>query len=386
MNLKLEKIKKKNLIDYSAFSEYIKNKNGKIIFTQGFRNTVKLTSTKKLTHNEEFERRIQYHSIVKNFNETFHIKPKHKNNSIDYKSKSSNLFFPNTFKNKNILFKNRTMINFYKNKKVNKKPFRIRSSINYKNDDMHSFSNIKNIDRNNNINNIDYKEIYEQFQKIKNIINNDDSSSINNDDNKLKNKINKNNSVIISNIGNINYNNYNYDYCKNNEKVRFIKKIKNINQKKNLIKLEKNNEMKKLYKNFSFHTKSNNNKNYISLKSNNKNNSSSSINFIKPENYILKIKNYKVHKNKFKTLQDDAKVNLDIFREYDFNPSKAFLELKDNYNFIEHNNLESNSQAVRTRYIMKLRNAFNRNAGIKFQRSSKPSQRRIKNFIRHNIL
>ena len=162
--------------------------------------------------------------------------------------------------------------------------------------------------------------------------------------------------------------------------------IININQKKNLIKLEKNNEMKKLYKNFSFHTKSNNNKNYISLKSNNKNNSSSSINFIKPENYILKMKTNKTHKNKFKTLEDDTKVNLDIFREYDFNPSKAFLELKDNYNFIEHNNLESNSQAVRTRYIMKLRNAFNRNAGIKFQRSSKPSQRRIKNFIRHNIL
>ena len=65
MNLKLEKIKKKrNLIDYSAFSEYIKNKNGKIIFTQGFRNTVKITSNKKLNHNEEFERKVQYLSII----------------------------------------------------------------------------------------------------------------------------------------------------------------------------------------------------------------------------------------------------------------------------------------------------------------------------------
>ena len=386
MNLKLEKIKKKrNLIDYSAFSEYIKNKNGKIIFTQGFRNTVKITSNKKLNHNEEFERKVQYLSIIKNFNETFHIKPKQKNNSIDYKSKSSKLFFPNTLKNKNILFKNKTMINFYKNKKINKNPFRIRSCINYENSDIHTSSNIKNIEKNNYYNDINYKEIYEQFEKIKNIINNDDNSSINNDNKKLRNNLIKNKSVIISNIDNINYNNNNYP--QKYEKIRFIKKIKNINQKKNLIKLEKNKEMKSLYKKISFNTdKNNNNKNYISLRTNKKNNSLSSINIINPENYILKMKMNKTHKNKFRTLEDDAKVNVDIFREYDFNPSKAFLELKDNYKFIEHNNFESNSQVIRTRYIMKLRNAFNKNTGIKFQRNTKPSEKRIQNFIRHNIL
>ena len=386
MNLKLEKIKKKrNLIDYSAFSEYIKNKNGKIIFTQGFRNTVKITSNKKLNHNEEFERKVQYLSIIKNFNETFHIKPKQKNNSIDYKSKSSKLFFPNTLKNKNILFKNKTMINFYKNKKINKNPFRIRSCINYENSDIHTSSNIKNIEKNNYYNDINYKEIYEQFEKIKNIINNDDNSSINNDNKKLRNNLIKNKSVIISNIDNINYNNNNYP--KKYEKIRFIKKIKNINQKKNLIKLEKNKEMKSLYKKISFNTdKNNNNKNYISLRTNKKNNNLSSINIINPENYILKMKMNKTHKNKFRTLEDDAKVNVDIFREYDFNPSKAFLELKDNYKFIEHNNFESNSQVIRTRYIMKLRNAFNKNTGIKFQRNTKPSEKRIQNFIRHNIL
>ena len=277
------------------------------------------------------------------------------------------------------------MINFYKNKTINKNPYRIRSCINYENSDIHTSSNIKNIEKNNYYNDINYKEIYEQFEKIKNIINNDDNSSINNDNKKLRNNLIKNKSVIISNIDNINYNNNNYP--QKYEKIRFIKKIKNINQKKNLIKLEKNKEMKSLYKKISFNTdKNNNNKNYISLRTNKKNNSLSSINIINPENYILKMKMNKTHKNKFRTLEDDAKVNVDIFREYDFNPSKAFLELKDNYKFIEHNNFESNSQVIRTRYIMKLRNAFNKNTGIKFQRNTKPSEKRIQNFIRHNIL
>ena len=171
MNLKLEKIKRKKLIDYNTFSDFIKFKNGKIVFTQGLRNIVKINLNKKLTHNEEFERKIRLLSIIKNFNDTFHIKSDNKFNN-DYKSMTSRLFFPK--KKINNIYKNISLINFYKNKKIMKNSIRVKSSNNFRNENICNSMNsdCKLIKRKNIDNEKKYKELYKQFQKIKNLINN----------------------------------------------------------------------------------------------------------------------------------------------------------------------------------------------------------------------
>ena len=362
MNLKLEKIKRKKLIDYSAFSGYIRNINGQLIFKQGIRNVVKLTSNKKLSHNEEFERKIQFLSIVRHFNDAFHIKSNH-NNNINCKPKTCRLFFPSSNQNNNIIQKNRTMIDFYKYKTIMKNPFRIKSCINKNRcSSMNSMSRLskrKKLD-----NEKKYKEIYEQFQKIKKLINKD-NSSINNDNGQSKPKLIKNKSA---------YNLIN-DYYQNkidNDNVRLIKNIQN----KNMIKLEKDKE---LFKQISFYS----NRSCITRYNNYQSNKNNSIIYANEESknkdYISKVK------NKFKTVEDESNIDFKIFKEYDFNPSKTFIELKEYYNFIECNNSKNNNQTVRYKYLMKLRNVFNKNQGMKILRNIVPSEKRIKIIKRHLI-
>lgn len=380
MNLKLEKIKRKEkLIDYSTISDYIKKKNGNIIVAQGVRNVVKIYSNKKINQNEEMERRIHFLSIVKNFNETFHIKPKHHNNSIYCKSYSSEIFFQNCLKKKNNnLFKNKTMNNFYKKKEIKKKPFNFKTFIKYNNDKKCQpiNSNYKLIKRKQLLNEMKYKEIFEQFQKIKDIVHKNDVSSINNDE-QIKDILIKDKSIgKISNID-----------SKIKDKIRFIKRIKNINKNKSMINLKKNKELHSFFKNFSDNIDNSNiNQNYISK--NVKNFSiSSSIKDFNNDSYLSKLKLKQIYNNKNKSLEDDTTINSDFFKDYDFNPSKAFLELKDNYKFIEENNLESKFQIMRAKYLMRLRNAFNRNKGMKLQRNFILSAKRIKNIkMRSNIM
>ena len=100
MNLKLEKIKRKKLIDYSTLSDYMKNKNGKIIFIQGIRKLSKLNTIKKFSHDEAYERKIEFNNIIKKFNETFHIKPTKKIIRKDNKSATSRILLQNYLKNK----------------------------------------------------------------------------------------------------------------------------------------------------------------------------------------------------------------------------------------------------------------------------------------------
>lgn len=363
MNLKLEKIKRKKLIDYSAFSGYIRSINGQLIFKQGIRNVIKLTSNKKLSHNEEFERKIQFLAIIRHFNNAFH-KKSNQNNSIDCKPKTCRIFFPSSNQSNNIIHKNRTMIDFYKNKKIMKNPFRIKSCINSSN--KNRCSSMNSICRLNKRKKLDnekkYKEIYEQFQKIKKLINKE-NSSINNDNGQSKSKLIKNKSA---------YNLINGYSQNKNDNVRLIKNSPN----KNKIKLEKNKE---LFKQISFYS----NKSCFNRYKNYESNKNNSISYVNEENknkdYISKAK------NKFKTIEDKSNIDLKIFKEYDFNPSKTFIELKDYYNFIECNNSKNNHQTVRYKYLMKLRNVFNKNQGMKLLRDIIPSEKRIKIIKRHLI-
>ena len=377
MNLKLEKIKRKYLIDYNTFSEYIKKKNGKIIFSQGFRNTVKLNSNKKLSYNEKFERKFQFNSIIKNFNDEFHKKRKNKINkniSIDNKSTTSRIFFPKEkINNYNMLFKNKTTNNFHKTKKIVKKPIRIKSCIYYRNKDLSSFvssyinsSKKEEIELNNKIN---YKEIYSEFQRIKNMINNISNSNNKNEMEKNDTLNKSKSSTVISNI--------------DKGKLRFIKKIKNINQKKNkfIFLTSKENVLfnKYLNRTNNYSSKININKNYNEQL--NKKYEISSIKDSVAKNYIFMLKNKKAKKNKFSTLEDESKIDLNIFKDYDFNPSKAYYDLKDKFKFFEEDN--SNLDSIRINYMWKIRNLLNKNPGIKLKKDFRLSERRISSLKRH---
>ena len=79
MNLQLIKIKKHNAFDYNLLSEFMIKKNGKLIFNAGFGNTGSGggDSNKKEQINlmQKFERKFQMQSILKSYNEAFHIRP-----------------------------------------------------------------------------------------------------------------------------------------------------------------------------------------------------------------------------------------------------------------------------------------------------------------------
>ena len=70
MNLQLIKIKKQNAFDYNLLSDFMKKKNGKLIFTAGFGNAGKIsdnTKKGKLNLMQKFERKFQFHSIMIHF-------------------------------------------------------------------------------------------------------------------------------------------------------------------------------------------------------------------------------------------------------------------------------------------------------------------------------
>ena len=374
MNLKLEKIKRRSLVDYSTFSDFIKKKNGKIVFTQGLRNISKLNINKKPNHLEEYERKLQFLLVLRNFNEIFHIKNDLKNNTIDNKAISARSFFPkNYFRNHNIL-QNKTINSFNKYIYNKKKSFSIKSNKSYKNNNMKpiKINRDKIYDLKKEINNkLNNKEIYEEFKKIIKFINNDDDNEdikkkkIKIYDQLIKNK--SDNNILI-------YPKNNYD----NGKKKIYKKIKSMkNESINRIynnkftKLENNKEDSKDLR-FNNHILSSTSR----LKSNSSFYNTSierklSLNSIKKNYSKLKIDNR--FKNNINTIEDGS----DIFKVYDFDPDKTFLELKKNFNFIEDYNYENNSQNLRNKYIMKIRKILNKNSGIKFHNDLTQSKRRI---------
>ena len=87
MNLQLIKIKRQNAFDYNLLSEFMVKKNGKLIFNRGFGNIGGGDNNQKgqLNLMQKFERKFQMQSILKSYNDAFHLHPKylmknHKNN------------------------------------------------------------------------------------------------------------------------------------------------------------------------------------------------------------------------------------------------------------------------------------------------------------------
>ena len=368
MNLKLEKIKRKKLIDYSTLSDYMKNKNGKIIFIQGIRKLSKLNTIKKFSHDEAYERKIEFNNIIKKFNETFHIKPTKKIIRKDNKSATSRILLQNYFKNK-------TVKNFKNFQKIKKDSINVKRYINNNYIDRAKANSSYKISKkfNDIYNKGLYKDLYDEFQKIKNIIDNDKTKINNDKEIKLKNKLIKNRSDTQASISE-------YIYDDGKDKKTFIYKIKNINHNKSMIRLKKSKYLHK----FSFYSQKNKiNNSYIDdLKKNNIIPTSNKDTIAKA--YILKLKEKK--NNKFKTLEDECKIDFKIFKEYDFNPSRTFYELKENYKFIEDNKNDSLNPTNRYRYIMNLRNMLNKDPGIKLKRDFILSAKRVKKMKNHNFI
>lgn len=161
MNLQLIKIKKNNVFDYNSLSEFMVNRNGKLMFNVGFGYTGEAGKIiKKDDDNlyQKFERKFQVKSILKSYKETFHLRKKSKNNI------SGNLTLPHM--NKRRLTPN---INLAKN---NSKKIKTRNNLNSGTSDRFfdlksaTFllgKNSQNIESDkNNENLIDYKNYFSQ--------------------------------------------------------------------------------------------------------------------------------------------------------------------------------------------------------------------------------
>ena len=271
MNLKLTKIKKNKLVDYSQFSELIKNKNGKIIFKFGIRNVPRITASKKLVNNEIFERRFQFLILFKNFSNLFPQYKSLKNNLQDFSIKKQKIVSRNTPPEIKILKKaqnshksNYAKTSFYNKKELSKKDIKIEKRH-------------KRLSR----------ELIKEFEKIKNDLYINDKPK----------KFNLINSFENSDINNSNlvHNSFIQD-----EKFPFLSKFKQV--KKNLIKITKN----KVNQNYSSNKSNIINKKNSSLIQYVRNTGLNEDKFIEEYKKIDFSRAYFIYKRKYNFFEDDS--------------------------------------------------------------------------------
>jgi hypothetical protein len=171
MNLHLSKIKRQNAFDYSTLSEFMKKKNGKLIFTAGFGNADIVDKNQNARFNlmEKYERHFHFQSIIKSYNEAFHIQRKKPNKKKQITRQS--LYLPQINNSIKSFYKklnqSYTCNHFYKNNNILKNSSEIKNSINSVNskntNNFHkSYSNdpYRNIFENENDNSIDYTNYF----------------------------------------------------------------------------------------------------------------------------------------------------------------------------------------------------------------------------------
>ena len=326
MNLQLIKIKKQNAFDYNLLSDFMKKKNGKLIFTAGFGNAGKIsdnTTKDKLNLMQKFERKFQFHSIIKSYNDTFHIHPKSEKNYIsdDNQKTYNELLFPQISKIKDS--KNLKYININKNIRQNQFNRNILRNVSMKYN-----ANIS-INGNNN---------YLLIRKY-----NDNTFPDNNDDSVDYN------SYFYNTINSFPYgnNNYNEKECNKNNGKGTLSSINFFN----------NSNSKKLIRNIS------------------------------QDCIYLFGQNKIIYKNKKKRNGDKNKIEIQKtpFIDYnkEFSPSKTKYRLRKNYKFYKDENKHfENFSEMKQDYIMKIRKMFEKNKKIKYQREYLPSHNIVKTMIR----
>ena len=328
MNLQLIKIKKQNAFDYNLLSDFMKKKNGKLIFTAGFGNAGKIsdnTKKGKLNLMQKFERKFQFHSIIKSYNDAFHIHPKSEKNYIsdDNQKTYNELLFPQISLIKDS--KNLKYININKNIRQNQFNRNIirNASIKYN-------SNIS-INRNNN---------YSLNRKF-----NDNTFPDNNDDSVDYN------CYFYNTINSFQYGNNNY-----------TEKECNKNNGKNTLS---------------------------SINFFNKSNSKKIIRNISQDCIYLFGQNKIIFKNKRNRNLDKNKIQIQKtpFIDYnkEFSSSKTKYRLRKNCDFYKDENKHfENFSEKKQDFIMKIRKLFEKNKKIKYQHEYLPSHNVVKTMIRKN--
>ena len=322
MNLQLIKIKRQNAFDYSLLSEFMKKKNGKLIFTAGFGNAGKIrdnTQNVRLNIMQKFERNFQIKSIIKSYNEAFHIHPKTPGtiwtpeNILKMNNKG------NLAKIKEKLKLNSTFNKFSKNKNLFKSAsmfFKPNISTSGKNTS--SFFNNYYDNKNFDDNSVDYNHY---FYNTIDIFPQGNKSSLDKDVN------NFNKAASTTN-------------CFSNSKNR--KLFRNISQ--DCIYLFGQNKI--IYKNKN--VRSRNNINALGQKS-------------------------EIGKTPF----------IDYSNE--FNPYKTKYKLKKNFEFYKDKTKPyENFSEIKQEYIFKIRKMFEKNKNVKYKYEYLPSHKSVKNIVRKN--
>lgn len=244
MNLQLVKIKRQNAFDYSLLSEFMKKKNGKLIFTAGIGNVGKIRDNNhnvRLNLMQKFERNFQFKSIIKSYNEAFHIKSK------------GEIWTPETnrdFGKLPQISKSSTMNKFYKHKTfIQNSSISFNQNISRYGKNTSSCHNINDNNKNIDDNSVDYNHYF--YNTIDFCLQGNNTSSEKDKDLNLNNTIynksptiNYKNIISSTNKNNKLKRNISQDciYLFGQNKIIYRKKI-NINNKKNLF--EGNSEIQK---------------------------------------------------------------------------------------------------------------------------------------------
>lgn len=334
MNLQLIKIKRQNAFDYSLLSEFMKKKNGKLIFTAGFGNAGKIkdnTTKTKLNLMQKFERNFQFASIIKAYNEAFHINPKKSDISWtpeNIKIVNNGLIFPNLNKNRKTI------------------------------------SNMK----------LNPSSTYNKFHNKKIILKNASISFNPNMTTHGKNTssyFNKNNDISNDEENSVDYNDYFYNT------LDYLPQGNNTISEKDF-----NTTMNKLASTTNCISNSKNNRNKKSFR-----NISQDCVYLFGKNKII-IKNKKEKsRNYMNIIGQKSEVKKSPFIDYnkEFDPYKTKSYLRKNFDFYRDKNKPyENFSEVKQEYIFKIRKIFENKKNVKYRYENLPSHKSVKNIIRKN--
>ena len=331
MNLQLIKIKRQNAFDYSLLSEFMKKKNGKLIFTAGFGNTGKIRdNTQKVRLNlmQKFERNFQFQSIIKSYNEAFHIHPKTPGS---------------TWTPENVPKMN-NRVNLPKIKE--------------------NIKNLKDLKLKPN-------STFNQFHKNKTLFKN--SSSI------FKPNISmygKNTSSFFNNY----YDNKNYDDNSVDYNHYFYNTIEFFPQGNNsTTDKDYNNNINKAASTTNYFSNSKNRKLLRNI-------SQDCIYLFGQNKIIYKNKNEKSRNDMF-GFGKKSEIQKTPFIDYsnEFNPHKTKYKLKKNFEFYkDKTKAYENFSELKQEYIFKIRKMFENNKNVKYKYEFLPSHKSVKNIVRKN--
>ena len=332
MNLQLIKIKKQNAFDYSLLSEFMKKKNGKLIFTAGFGNAGKIkdnTTKQKLNLMQKFERNFQFKSIIKSYNEVFHIHPK----KADFSWAPESIRIINHALNLPKLNQNKRKLN---NMKMN-------PNLTY-----NKFNINKSLLRNSSIS---YNPNISMYGK--------NTSSY----------FNKKNDLLNEEDNSVDYNEYFYhtiDYSPLGDNT--------------CVEKDFNTTINKASSTTNFLTNSKNKNKKL-----NRNNSQDCIYLFGKNKIIYKRKNER-SRNAINFGQK-SEVQKTPFIDYnnDFDPYKTKSNLKKNFEFYrDKDKVYENFSELKQDYIFKVRQMFESKKDVKYIHENLPSHKSVRNIIRKN--